>query len=439
MKLQQALATVAIAVVAILGAVPGLAQTQDYPSKTITLVVPFPPGGGNDAMARIMADRLSAGLGKTVIVENRGGGGGIIGTRSAAKAAPDGYTLMLGHTGSIGINPTLYANSGIDPRKDFTALGLIATMPLVLLTHPSVKANTIGELIALAKKAPGKINLGSSSKGTGSHMCAEMFMAEAQVSMNLIPYKGTGQLVTDLVGGHVQVSFGVIPPAYGNIKAGNLRAIAVTSPKRTRAAAGRADRDRIRTARLRGRAQLRPAGARRHAEGRSSTRSTRRCAWRSPTRRCASASPPTAPRRCRARRRNTRRSSIATSALVGADQEAQPEGRVIMKRSDSRILTTHTGSLPRPPDLVALLNSKELGEAYDRGVFDARIARAIAEMVRQQADAGIDVVDDGEHSKVNWMAYARGRLSGLEEIDSAGALSRRHPRLRRLRRTPTRT
>ncbi len=232
MTLQRALATIAIAAIAWFGA--GLpAPAQDYPSKNITLVVPFPPGGGNDAMARIMADRLSAGLGKTVIVENRGGGGGIIGTRSAAKAAPDGYTLMLGHTGSIGINPTLYANSGIDPRKDFTALGLVATMPLVLLVHPSVKANTIGELIALAKKQPGKINLGSSSKGTGSHMCAEMFMAEAQVDMNFIPYKGTGQLVTDLVGGHVQVSFGVIPPAYGNIKAGNLRAIAVTSPKRT--------------------------------------------------------------------------------------------------------------------------------------------------------------------------------------------------------------
>ena len=235
MKLKQAL-TMAIAAALVLSAgVVASAQdpAKDYPSKNITLVVPFPPGGGNDAMARIMADRLSAGLGRTVIVENRGGGGGIIGTRSAAKAAPDGYTLMLGHTGSIGINPTLYANSGIDPRKDFTPLGLVATMPLVLLAHPSVKANTIGDLIALAKKEPGKINLGSSSRGTGSHMCAEMFMAEAQVNMNLIPYKGTGQLVTDLVGGHVQVSFGVIPPAYGNIKSGNLRAIAVTSPKRT--------------------------------------------------------------------------------------------------------------------------------------------------------------------------------------------------------------
>lgn len=236
MKRREALAIAAIAVVALAGTnLPGQAQdaAKGYPSKNITLVVPFPPGGGNDAMARIMADRLSAGLGRTVIVENRGGGGGIIGTRSAAKAAPDGYTLMLGHTGSIGINPTLYRNSGIDPRKDFTPIGLIATMQLVLLTHPSVKVNSIGDLIALAKKQPGKINLGSSSKGTGSYMCAEMFMAEAQVKMNLIPYKGTGQLVTDLVGGHVQVSFGVIPPAYGNIKSGNLRAIAVTGAKRS--------------------------------------------------------------------------------------------------------------------------------------------------------------------------------------------------------------
>jgi len=230
--MKKTVVAIAAAVVAWVGAAM-LAQAQDYPSRNITLVVPFPPGGGNDAMARIMADRLSAGLGRTVIVENRGGGGGIIGTRSAAKAAPDGYTLMLGHTGSIGINPTLYTNSGIDPRNDFTPIGLIAKMTLVLLTHPSVKANSVAELIALAKQQPGKINLGSSSRGTGSHMCAEMFMAEAGVNMNLIPYKGTAQLVTDLVGGHVQVSFGVIPPAYGNIKAGKLRALAVTGPKRS--------------------------------------------------------------------------------------------------------------------------------------------------------------------------------------------------------------
>ncbi len=146
MKPQQALATVAMAVAVLFGAaVAAHAQdpAKDYPSKTITLVVPFPPGGGNDAMARIMADRLSAGLGKTVVVENRGAGAGIIGTRSVVKAAPDGYTLMLGHTGSIGINPTLYVNAGFDPRKDFTALGLIAQLSLVLLVHPSVQAKDV--------------------------------------------------------------------------------------------------------------------------------------------------------------------------------------------------------------------------------------------------------------------------------------------------------
>jgi tripartite-type tricarboxylate transporter receptor subunit TctC len=184
-------------------------------------------------MARIMADQLTTALGKTVVVGNRGGGGGLVGTRHALKSPADGYTLMLGHTGSIGINPTLYANAGFDPVKDFTPVGLIAKMPLALLAHPSITAKNVGELIALAKKNPGKIQLGSSSRGTGSHMCAEMFMHEAGVKMNLIPYKGTGQLLGDLVGGHVQVSFGVIPPAFGNIQAGKLRALAVTSPHRS--------------------------------------------------------------------------------------------------------------------------------------------------------------------------------------------------------------
>ncbi len=139
-KFRQALAIAAVAaIVASVGAMPTHAQGQDpakdYPSKTITLVVPFPPGGGNDAMGRIMADRLSAGLGKTVVVENRGAGAGIVGTRSVVKSAPDGYTLMLGHTGSIGINPTLYVNAGFDPRQDFTPLGLIAQLSLVLLVQ----------------------------------------------------------------------------------------------------------------------------------------------------------------------------------------------------------------------------------------------------------------------------------------------------------------
>ena len=232
MRRQPILAAALVAVAALSTAVLP-AQSQDYPSKTITLVVPFPPGGGNDAMARIMADRLSPVLGRTVIVENRGAGAGIIGTRSVAKATPDGYTLMLGHTGSIGINPTLYVNAGFDPRKDFTAVGLIAQLSLVLLVHPSVQAKDVKGLIALAKANPGKFNFASSALGTGSHMCAEMFRHEAGIDMNLIPYKGSGQLVTDLVGGHVQASFAAITPSFGNIKSGNLRALAVTSPKRS--------------------------------------------------------------------------------------------------------------------------------------------------------------------------------------------------------------
>jgi tripartite-type tricarboxylate transporter receptor subunit TctC len=209
------------------------AAAQQYPSRTITLVVPFPPGGGNDATARMIAERLGVIFGQTVIVDNRGGAGGLVGTRSVAKAAPDGYTILLGHTGSIGINPTLYAHAGFDPRKDFVPLGLIAQMPLALLVHPSVPASDVRELIQLARQEPNKVTLGSSSKGTGSHMAAEMFMHVAEVKMNLIPYKGTAQVLNDLVGGHVQATFNVVPQALGMIRSGQLRALAVTSQRRS--------------------------------------------------------------------------------------------------------------------------------------------------------------------------------------------------------------
>lgn len=210
------------------------AQGQTYPTRPIMLVVPFPPGGGNDAMARIIADKLSATLGQQVVVDNRGGAGGVIGTRTVAKAAPDGYTLLLGHTGTLGINPSLYApNTGYDPRKDFAPIGLIAVMPMAFMAHPPVPYKTVGELIAAAKKEPGKINIGSSPKGTGSHLCAELFMSLSGAQMNLIPYKGTAQSINDLVGGHVAVACNIIPPAFGNIKGGTLRALAVTSAKRS--------------------------------------------------------------------------------------------------------------------------------------------------------------------------------------------------------------
>ena len=214
-------------------ALVALAQAQDYPTRTITLVVPYPPGGGVDAMARVVAERLSASLGQQVVVDNRGGGGGLIGTRVVQKAAPDGYTLLLGHTGTISINPSLYANAGYDPRKDFAAIGLIASMPVVLIAHPSFPAQSVGDVIALAKREPGKLNVGTSAVGTGGYMSAESFKSVAGVDVAIIPYKGTAPVMNDLLGGHVPVAFGVIPPALGNIQAGKLRALAVASPTRT--------------------------------------------------------------------------------------------------------------------------------------------------------------------------------------------------------------
>src|SRR5437868_11295656 len=147
---------------------PGPARAQaDYPNKTVTLVVPYPPGGGVDVLARVVAEKLSGVLGHQVIVDNRVGGSGLVGTRAVIRSAPDGYTLLLGHTGSISINPSLYANSGFDPRKDFAAIGLIASMPVALIANAKFPAKTIGDVIALMKANPGKYNIGTSAVGTG--------------------------------------------------------------------------------------------------------------------------------------------------------------------------------------------------------------------------------------------------------------------------------
>ena len=229
----------ACAVAALLGLAFALAPvapanaTADYPNRPVTLIVPYPPAGGVDAMARVVAQKLSEAFKQQVIVDNRGGAGGTLGTRAVAKAAPDGYTLLLGHTGTISINPSLYKNAGIDPRRDFEAIGLVASMPVALLAHPSFPAKTLPEFIALAKAQHGKLNVGTSAVGTGGYMCAELFKSLAGIDATIIPYKGTAPVMTDLLGGHVPVAFGVLPPALGNIESGNLRAIAVTSMKRT--------------------------------------------------------------------------------------------------------------------------------------------------------------------------------------------------------------
>ena len=208
-------------------------SAQDYPSRPVTLIVPYAAGGGNDVMARIVAEKMSRSLGQQIVIENKGGAGGSIATRQVAKAAPDGYTLGLGGTGTHAINPTLYPNVGYDPRKDFAPVGLIATSALVVLVNTSVPAKTIPELIALARRDPGKLNYASAGVGSGIHLGAELFATMAGVKLTHIPYKGSAPALTDLVGGHVAIYFSSLPPAIALIREGKVRALAVTGPQRS--------------------------------------------------------------------------------------------------------------------------------------------------------------------------------------------------------------
>src|SRR6516165_1205738 len=221
----------------LLSLIAGLAAqaafAQDYPSRPITLIVPYAAGGGNDLMARTAAEKMSKTLGQQIVIENRGGAGGSIATRQIAKATADGYTLGLGGTGTLAINPTLYANVGYDPRRDFAPVGLIATSALVVCVHPSLPARSIGDLIALAKADPGKLNYASAGTGSGIHLGTEYFATMAGIKLTHIPYKGSGPALADLVGGHVAIYFSSLPPALGLVKEGKVRALAVTSAKRS--------------------------------------------------------------------------------------------------------------------------------------------------------------------------------------------------------------
>jgi tripartite-type tricarboxylate transporter receptor subunit TctC len=204
-----------------------------YPDHPITLIVPYAPGGGNDVLARAVADPMAKILGQPLVVENRGGAGGSVGTRQIAKAPPDGYTLGLGGTGTLAIDPTLYPNAGYNPRKDFAAVGLIATSPLIVLVNQSVAAHTVQELIALAKAQPGKLNYASAGPGSGIHLGTVLFADTASIDITHVPYKGSGPALTDLLGGHVQIYFSSLPPAVGLVKDGRLRALGVTGLKRS--------------------------------------------------------------------------------------------------------------------------------------------------------------------------------------------------------------
>jgi tripartite-type tricarboxylate transporter receptor subunit TctC len=210
---------------------PLAAASQDYPSRPISLIVPYAAGGGNDAMARTVADKMGRTLGQQVVVENRPGAGGNTATRQAAKAAPDGYTLVIGGTGTLAVNPTLYANAGYDPRKDFAPVGLIGASALIVLVHPSLPVRSIHDLIALARKEPGKLNYASAGVGSGIHLGWILFELMADVRLTHVPYRGTGPALTDLLGGHVALYMSSLPSAIGIVREGKVRALALTGLK----------------------------------------------------------------------------------------------------------------------------------------------------------------------------------------------------------------
>ena len=223
----------AIAMFAALAAAGGaLAQALTYPTKPIRLVVPFPPGGATDILARDVAQKLTEAWGQAVVVDNRPGAGANIGTELVAKAPPDGYTLLMGTVGTHAINPSLYAKLPYDHIKDFAPVILVAGVPNVLVVNPALPVNSVAELIAYAKANPGKLNFASSGSGTSIHLSGELFKVMAGVQMIHIPYKGSAPAVQDLIGGQVQLMFDNLPPSLPQIKAGKLRALAVTSTTR---------------------------------------------------------------------------------------------------------------------------------------------------------------------------------------------------------------
>ncbi len=221
----------AAALATVAAAVPARAQT--WPAKPIRLIVPYPPGGTTDLLGRGIGQKLSESLGQQVVIENRPGAGGSIGADLAAKSKPDGYTLLLGTIATHAINPNLYPDNPYDPAKDFAPVALVATMPNLLVVNPSVPAKSVRELIALARSKPGALAFASAGSGTTQHLSGEIFKKMAGIDMLHIPYKGNAPAVTDLVGGQVQVMFDNIPISLQQVRAGKLRALAVTGPKRS--------------------------------------------------------------------------------------------------------------------------------------------------------------------------------------------------------------
>ena len=208
------------------------AQAEAYPSRTITLIVPTAPGGTTDIAARMIADPLSKALGQPVIVENRPGGNGTIGTSAVKRAAPDGYTLLVQYSGYQVITPAIVKNLGWDPIKDFAPVANILSAPQLVVVREGLPVKTLPELVAYGKANPGKLSYGSSGNGSLQHVTGEMLELQTGIDMTHVPYKGTGPTITDMLGGNVDLTFGAPPPFMGHIQAGKLRAIAVTGKAR---------------------------------------------------------------------------------------------------------------------------------------------------------------------------------------------------------------
>jgi tripartite-type tricarboxylate transporter receptor subunit TctC len=208
------------------------AHAAGYPERAVTLVVPFPPGGGTDTGARLVAQKLSQRWGQQVVVDNKGGAAGQIGADLVAKARPDGYTLLMGNIGTQAINPSLYAKMPYDPDRAFAPVSLVAELPLAMMVNPAVAAKDAKEFVMLARSQPGRMSYSSSGAGGAPHLAAEMFKQATNTFVVHVPYRGGGPAISDLIAGHVQLSFMTVLEASGHLKAGKLRALAVTGDKR---------------------------------------------------------------------------------------------------------------------------------------------------------------------------------------------------------------
>ena len=229
MKMPRA-ALACVALLAFTG--PGVTPAQTWPAKPVRLIVPFPPGGGNDVIARAVAQKLGERLGQSVVVENRAGANGIAGLQALLQAAPDGHTIAVGAAGPLAVNPSLYDKLPYEPLKDFAAITNMVNFPLLLVTHPSVAAKNTRDLVALAKAQPGKLHYSSPGSGNSGHLAGELFNTMAGVKTVHVPYKGQGPALTDLIAGQVQMLYSSIPSVLPHVRQGQLNAIAVGSARR---------------------------------------------------------------------------------------------------------------------------------------------------------------------------------------------------------------